>query len=300
MKTLSMLGVYFSIALLLPGAASGKSWRGIAPLQSTRADVERILGRSAHSGPISVYRTEEGLVEVRYAVSACRGSVLGWNVPKDTVLEFDIGPSKRENVTIDLSKYFMARGHVARPRYINLEEGLAYELLPNGEVYSISYIPTRADNGLRCPGFPPYNGGLTQYRPFDSFADISISDEQAILDNFAVTLENDPSAKGYIIVYAGRMARVNEAKTYSERAKQYLTGKRKIDKRRLIALDGGHRESLETELYVVPSHMPGPTPTPTIPSNEVQIIKAHKTSNNRHSSRHYKYRGRVRLRQEDY
>lgn len=288
MKTVSVIAVFFSSALLLPGTLSGKSWRGIIPLQSTRAEVDRILGRPERLGDVSVYRTEDGLVEVRYATAPCKGSVLGWRVPKDTVLEFHIAPRKRENVTVDLSRYVMAVGHVMRPHYINLDEGLGYELLPNGQVFSVSYTPSRSDNRLRCPGFPPYDGGLTQYRPFDSFAAIPIAHQEARLDVFAFTLENDPSAKGYIIVYAGRRGRVNEAQTYAERAKAYLIGKRRIDKRRLIALNGGHREKLETELYVVPNDMPAPTPTPTLTSNEVQIIKPQRRSNNRHSFRaHY-------------
>jgi hypothetical protein len=280
-----VIAICLSIFALLSGVASGRGWRGIVPLRSTRADVERILGQPERSGPISVYRTRDGLVEVRYAESPCKGRILGWNVPSETVLEFHFAPSKRESITIDLSRYVMAVGHVARPRYINLQDGIAYDLLPTREVYSVSYFPAKSQNGLRCAGFPPYDAGLTQYRPFDSFSDSPTIDKEARLDNFAVTLQNDPSASGYIIVYAGRKALVGEARTRGEQARDYLVRERRINKRRLIVVDGGHREELETELFIVPISLPAPTPTPTIASTEAKIIKAKKERTDRHKSR---------------
>src|ERR1043165_3773873 len=49
-------------------------------------------------------------------------------------------------------------------------------------------------------------------QPFDSYGDLSWEDEKAHLDNFAIALQNDPGATGYIIVYAGRRSCVGEAK----------------------------------------------------------------------------------------
>jgi hypothetical protein len=37
-------------------------------------------------------------------------------------------------------------------------------------------------------------------------------------------------------------------------------------------------------LFLVPNGMPRPAPTPTLPSNEVKIIRIHKTSKNQHIS----------------
>lgn len=41
-------------------------------------------------------------------------------------------------------------------------------------------------------------------RKFDEYGDINFEDEKARLDNFAVQLQNEPSARGYIIAYSGR------------------------------------------------------------------------------------------------
>jgi hypothetical protein len=286
MKKPIVIVICFTIVSVLSGVARGRGWRGIVPLRSTRADVERILGRPERSGPTSVYRTKEGIIEVRYAESPCKGRVLGWNVPSETVLEFHIAPSKTESITVDLSSYVMAVGHVARPRYVNLQDGIAYDLLPGREVYSISYFPAKSQNRFRCAGFPPYDAGLTQYRPFDTFSDNPTIDKEARLDNFAVTLQNDPSSSGYIIVYAGRRALVREAITRGEQAKDYFVRKWGINKRRLIVVDGGHRETLETDLFIVPSDLPAPSPTPTIASTEAQIIKRGGTNHRKSRTRH--------------
>jgi hypothetical protein len=60
-----------------------KGWQGIIPLHSTRADVERVLGRSRD--PCNcIYETQEEFIYFDYATSPCKGSLPGWNVPTDT------------------------------------------------------------------------------------------------------------------------------------------------------------------------------------------------------------------------
>ncbi len=44
-------------------------------------------------------------------------------------------------------------------------------------------------------------------RKFDEYGNISFADEQARLDNFAIQLQNEPGAQGYIIAHAGRSRR---------------------------------------------------------------------------------------------
>lgn len=288
MKVFELIpAAYFCAVVFALGSHQDKGWRGIIPLHSKRTDVERLIGPPEQGGDVAVYRTKNGLVEVDYASAPCKGRVLGWNVSHDTVLQIHVAPQTGEHVTIDEGTFVKAYGHLMRPNYINLKEGLRYELLPDGTIYSISYIPSKADAPFRCPGFPPYDGGLTQYRPFDTFGDTPTIDKEARLDNFAATLWSDPGSKGYVIVYAGRRARVDEGKTEAERAREYLVVKRKVDKRRIIALDGGYRENLETDLYIVPSDLPAPAPTPTLASNEVQIIRATRRNNRRTAKPRY-------------
>jgi hypothetical protein len=264
-----------------------KGWRGIVPLHSTRADVERLLGAPVQPGQTSVYRVGDDSVQVDYAVSPCKGSLLGWNVSPDTVLQLRFFPLKKDQFNrpdLENGKYIRAYGHVNGTYYINLDEGIRYEVLPEGVINSVTYIPSSKDARLRCSGFPRFDGGASQYRPYDTYGDIPRADEEARLDNFAFALQSGPELKGYIITYAGQTARISEAKTYAERAREYLINKRGIASQRIVALDGGYREKMETELYLVPSDLPAPTPTPTIPSTKVQIIRTANAKTTYHRS----------------
>ncbi len=111
-------------------------------------------------------------------------------------------------------------------------------------------------------------------RKFDEYGNIAFNDEKARLDNFAIELQNDPGAQGYIIAYSGRRARANEAQSRADRAKDYLVNMRQIDSGRIVTVDGGAREDLTVELWIVPSGAAPPTASPTVDASEVQIIRA--------------------------
>jgi hypothetical protein len=110
-------------------------------------------------------------------------------------------------------------------------------------------------------------------RKFDEYGNIAFNDEKARLDNFAIELQNDPGAQGYIIAYSGRRARANEAQARADRAKDYLVNTRGIDAGRIVTVDGGAREELTVELWIVPSGAAPPTASPTVDASEVQIIR---------------------------
>lgn len=100
-------------------------------------------------------------------------------------------------------------------------------------------------------------------RKFDEYSDLSFEDEKARLDNFAIYLQKDqPTLKGYIIVYAGQNTPSGEAQARAKRAKDYLVKVRGIRAGRIVTIDGGCRDQLEVELYALPSSVSPPTPTP--------------------------------------
>nr|AIA12587.1 PKD domain protein [uncultured bacterium] len=99
-------------------------------------------------------------------------------------------------------------------------------------------------------------------RKFDEYGNISRDDEKARLDNFAIQLQQEPDSQGYIIVYAGRRTRPGDAQKRLDRARDYLTSLRGIDARRLVTLEGGTREDLTVELWIVPT---GAAPPPVGP-----------------------------------
>ena len=86
----------------------------------------------------------------------------------------------------------------------------------------------------------------------DNYPPLPRDDEKARLDNFAIQLQNDPSAKGYVIVYGGPRVTAAEKQKRIKRAVDYLTATRGVDAARIITLDGGARDQTTTELWIVP------------------------------------------------
>lgn len=257
-----------------------KGWRGLIPLHSTRTDVERVLGPS--SGDCRcIYRTEEEVVSVIYSRTNCKGNVPGWNVPAETVLEFTVMPLKRQDkfseLRLDKRRFVRTQDHVATTAYYtNLAMGIRYQVSRGEVVDSVTYIPQLKDRRLRCAGFPPYDGGIAKYRPFDIFKNLPLNLEEARLADFAIQLQNNPDWKGYIVVYAGKVTRLHEAKTRARQARNYLIQKLNLAPKRIVALDGGYRDEFEIELYLIDRAQPAPTPAPTLPPSEVIFNNAAK------------------------
>lgn len=258
-------------------ATTPQGWRGIVPLHSTRADVERLIGTAEKPGPIAIYKTPTESLYVEYATERCKGSMPGWNVTAGTVLQFTVTSKNEElfsNLGLDLNRYTKSYDDALNAYYTNVSEGIKYSVSSNGMVESVSYIPSAGDADLRCRGFPPYNGELTNnQRMFDSYGDVFWEDEKARLDNFAITLQQDPDLIGYIIVYAGRRACVGEAKDRAVRAKKYIVETRGTQPSRIKWIDGGYREELTTILQPASRGAPELTAFPTLKPTEVQIIK---------------------------
>ncbi len=93
-----------------------------------------------------------------------------------------------------------------------------------------------------------------QSSKFDEYGNIKFNDEKARLDNYAIQLQNQPGAQGYVVAY-GSCA--GEAQARADRAKDYLVNTRQIDAGRLVTVDGGCRSDLSVELWIVPT---GATP----------------------------------------
>lgn len=130
-------------------------WRGLVPLHSTRADVERMLGSPKLSyGLVFIYRTDNERVDILYSGGPCKMSdVEPWNVPADTVLEIEVMP-KATVLIRDLGEEIrkFPRRQDAHPEnwvhYWNLEDGIKIDaLLIDGceEVLSVTYRPRAGD-----------------------------------------------------------------------------------------------------------------------------------------------------------
>ncbi len=110
-------------------------------------------------------------------------------------------------------------------------------------------------------------------RKIDEYGNIRFNDEKARLDNLAVELQNDPTAQGYIICYGGRVGRAGEAQARCDRAKNDLVTRRSISADRIVTVDGGYRENLTVELWVVPSGANAPAANPSVDPSEVRTTR---------------------------
>lgn len=117
-------------------------------------------------------------------------------------------------------------------------------------------------------------GGVISPRKIDEYGNIRFNDEKARLDNYAIELQNDPTAQGQIICYGGRRGRTGEAQRRCDRAKDYLVNTRGITAERIQTVDGGYKEDLTVELWIVPQGATAPAASPTVDPSEVQTSPA--------------------------
>ena len=161
---LSVSGLLLVLTFVTPNSSS-KTWLGIVPLRSTRADIEKLWGKprtppanGMHAYELnenrSIYFTEEGKIYVLYArFTNCHSgvspdAVLWVSVePKNKTLLRDLKIEESKFVTYDPA-YPPGIGYTA---FEDAAEGytiLTYE----GVVEQIYYQPTSADRKL-CPDY---------------------------------------------------------------------------------------------------------------------------------------------------
>lgn len=145
----------------LPNTSREGGWRGLMPLQSTRADVEKLLGKPVSSrGSIVVYKTDEEEVAVVFSAGKCiRSSSERWNVPMDVVITIELRPKKQvliQDLHLDSNKY--RRVQQSHPEnwfvYRNAEEGFMVETLlykNKEQIVVLTYFPGLKAKDLRCP-----------------------------------------------------------------------------------------------------------------------------------------------------
>jgi len=292
MRVFIYLWILLGTLLAGNGQAVWQNNYGIVPLHSTRADVEHLYGDTVSDACRCNFRTSNEAIHVSFASAPCAAPIYGWNVPKDTVLEFTIIPKvplRFSQMALDLNGFVKRYSpeDIVTTYYTNVEKGIVFSV-QDGNVFHIDYFPPSKENGKRCPGFPPYDG-VPPPNPLGTIFDRNKINVHARLDNLAIELSTNKRIRGYIVTYAGKISRRGEAKQMAEEAKRYLIETRMISPDRIVTIDGGYREAAQYDLFALSLEMPPPTPTPTVPSNEVQTIRATTRNKRRPSKTHYKY-----------
>jgi hypothetical protein len=108
---------------------------------------------------------------------------------------------------------------------------------------------------------------------FGSYGVLPINEEKLRLNNFAAALKNSPGVQGYVLSYGGARGFAGDAKAIGERAKTYLVNERDVNAGRISSVEGGFKEKLTVDLWLVPSGATPPKPEPTLDPSEVRLIK---------------------------
>lgn len=168
MNRILIIGCCF---LLAANTAHAKSWRGIAPLHSTRDDVRKLLGApTRHGDYYDDYDLARYRVSVEYAVQDifnpgddCGGPTGNWwddyHVSVGTVLSVEVSFDRDIPLTKlripNLNK--LPKGEpdsTLAVDYFDAKRGLQYSVRDR-RVHSIQYGPsTVADAGIRCAPDP--------------------------------------------------------------------------------------------------------------------------------------------------
>lgn len=167
MRNLRTVQRLLSCACLLALAAAvsqAKEWRGVVPLRSTRAEVERLLGKPGPGGRY-VFENETAFIFYSAGAACAKGSNSEWNVRPDTVLMISVKPMtglRLADLKLDPRKYRKGRASDVQVHtdYRNEEEGVTYTVFEgggedNGLVLNINYEPAAADRHLRCASRAP-------------------------------------------------------------------------------------------------------------------------------------------------
>jgi hypothetical protein len=162
MQPMKFILFSFFFILCVTIDASAKAWRSIVPLHSTRADVERLLGKPTNG---MSYDLEDERVEIFYVEKPCEstGPLPGFNVPTGTVSQIIVSYKKQKrksDLNLDESRFSKTKESDTDWQYYSShEEGVLYTIYePEGETNGIVgqtiYFASTGDEHLRCPQKP--------------------------------------------------------------------------------------------------------------------------------------------------
>jgi hypothetical protein len=108
---------------------------------------------------------------------------------------------------------------------------------------------------------PAQESGHRDAVKFDEYGRIGGCDHSARLDNFAIQLQNEPAATGYILIYGPEGEGWGTRQTLFEIINDYLVNSRGIAKDRIQLIHGGRNINLrepKVELWLAPPGAPAP------------------------------------------
>ena len=227
-----------SLTLGMATVCSAKEWRGLVPLKSTRADVERLLGEPKQKSSFAYYyRFHDELAVVWFQSEPCDQCSWDWHVPVGTVTTIGVIP-----LSVEAPKPSQIEGFKSEDTnggfvyYTNEVDGLTVET-HKGRVTSLQYGPEKRFDDLRCV---PKDCIVDPSRSFDEYSLLRWEDEKARLDNFAIRLRKE-MGRGVIVVSGPNEAQRAKLLKHAVRARKHLATVG-LEPQRILIADGGYRE----------------------------------------------------------
>jgi hypothetical protein len=247
--TLIKFVICCSLTLGLATVCSAKEWRGIVPLKSTRADVERLLGVPKQRSEFGyLYRFHEELAVVWFQSAPCGQCGLGWHVPVGTVTTIGVIPlSAHVPKPSDIEGFKSKDTNGGFVYYTNEVDGLTVET-HMGKVTSLQYGPAKSLENFQCVP----NCIVDFSRIFDEYSLLRWEDEKARLDNFGIRLKEE-MGRGVILVSGPNEVQRAKLLKHAVRARKHLETVG-LEPQRILIADGGYRE---TSLFVLSSYSIG-------------------------------------------
>lgn len=117
------------------------------------------------------------------------------------------------------------------------------------------------------------SSAAVESRKIDEISNFSWEDLMARLDSYAIQLQTVPDSSGHLIIYDGRLSRRGEVQGWMDCVKNYLVDRRGIDSNRIMIVNGGYREKMTVEMWLVPPGENLPQATPTVKPIDVKLKK---------------------------
>ena len=151
MKISLLAPLLFAVLLTL----HAQDWRSIVPAETTRTEVELILGQ-ADTAYFAKYKLADGNLFIEYSSGRCRPERKGgWDLAENVVVSVTFYPTVKPRLS-ELKVNRKNLRKVVDPHvggvvfYINDEADVVYEI-QNDRVESIEYGPAKKYEYLKCP-----------------------------------------------------------------------------------------------------------------------------------------------------
>jgi hypothetical protein len=117
---------------------------------------------------------------------------------------------------------------------------------------------------------------VAQEKPKAELADSSqwygSDDGNGRISNFLDYFDkNKNNSVAYIIVYGGRISKRGEIKAQIRGLTEFFTIFRKLDSKKYVIVNGGYRDRLTVDYWIVPENSCPPLPTPTVDFEKVKF-----------------------------